>query len=202
MIIENSPLMYSHASENTNQVCQPADFITPRSVTIRAFCAALLLATATADRLTAAETVEIANPTLSVVLAIPDGRLTVTDRRCDMVWRQHVPVQTAQGSDWGKNVRTNRVGANRLLRIERASVEERTIHAAASWSGHPFSIRFELPEEGAELTVVIDTPSPKQRVAVGGRLGGCRADDLSVRFLQSGRRRHGRAARRGRGLLA
>ena len=47
------------------------------------------MTTATPDQLTA-ETVEIANPTLSVVLAIPDGRLTVTDRRCDMVWRQQV----------------------------------------------------------------------------------------------------------------
>ena len=136
----------------------------PRSVTIRAFCAALLMTNATADRLRAAETVEIANPTLSVVLAIPDGRLTVTDRRCDMVWRQHVPVQSARGSDWGKDVRTNKVGANQLLQIERASVREGTIHAAASWSGHPFSIRFELPEEGAELTVAIDTPNPEQRL--------------------------------------
>ena len=150
--------------ENTNHVCQLPGFIKPRPVTIRALSAALLLTIATTGPLRAVETVEIANDALLVALAIPDGRLTVTDRRCDIVWRQHFPVQTARGSTWGEKVHTDTVGANRRLRIEKASVEEGAIHAAASWSGHPFRIRFELPREDAELTVVIETPSPDEKL--------------------------------------
>ena len=103
-----------------------------------------------------------------------------------MVWRQHVPVRTARGLDWGKNVGMNTVGARRLLQIERAAVEDRTIHATANWSEYPSSIRFESPEKGAELTAVIDTPNPDGEVAVGGSLGRRRVNhDLSIRLLQS-----------------
>ena len=105
--------------------------------------------------------VRIANDALSVTLAVPDGTLTVEDRRCGQVWRQYRPVQSARGSKWGE-VRTESIGRNQQIEIVRASVSERTIHASAKWRDYPFEITMELPADRAELAVTIDAPKPKQ----------------------------------------
>ena len=107
---------------------------------------AFLCATvATSVGASAADSVKISNDVLNVSLAIPDGTITVEDRRSGLVWRQYPPVQSARGSKWGE-VRTQRIEPGQRIQFEKAVIRGLEIHAAAKWRDYPFKITVELPE--------------------------------------------------------
>lgn len=100
--------------------------------------------------------VTIENAPLRVVMETPSGLVTAEDRRSGLVWRQHVPIRSAKGAEWGKVTTKSLQGDERLV-IQKAASAGRAIRAEATWRGHPFTVLWELAEREAALAVTIDT---------------------------------------------
>ncbi|NOX54782.1 MAG: hypothetical protein GXP27_10150 [Planctomycetes bacterium] len=105
----------------------------------------------------------MSNAALRVRLELPSGRLTVTDQRVGIVWRQYVPARSARGSAWGK-VKVQKIPAARLVQLTRATQHDNTFRAQANWNGHPFDITYELSADAPQLTVTIDTSDRNRRL--------------------------------------
>ncbi len=103
-----------------------------------------------------AETVTVSNDRLEVALTLPDGLLSVYDRRSGVRWKQALPTkQVRNGRTWDK-IRVVPVDRSRRVRIERAAVRGQAIDAEATWRGEPYRIRFVLLNEQGALRVTID----------------------------------------------
>ncbi|MBT3379614.1 MAG: hypothetical protein HN742_18800 [Lentisphaerae bacterium] len=105
---------------------------------------------------TEAKPLSLRNQHLEVSLDVPSGLLAATDLRTGTRWRQHVPIQSAQGRNWGQ-VKTHKVAPGSLIRFTDATIDGSRILAKALWREHPFTVVFELVPEEPALTVTVDT---------------------------------------------